>query len=119
MLARASAAEVWTSAHQDSGRIVGRLVEDKVWVCSGRVWVVSSGMDEGDTETGSLDSFEELFRDDGVCVDVAVFDGRRDTLELGELGHAAVRADGFGVARHVALGVFGVVEQAVEVFVAF
>ena len=66
------------------------MVEDEAWVF-GAVFVEAEGEEEGFAETGALDGLEELFWDDGICVDVGAFEGASDSFpgcEFGETGRA-------------------------------
>mmetsp|Transcript_15577 Transcript_15577/g.49249 ORF Transcript_15577/g.49249 Transcript_15577/m.49249 type:complete len:529 (-) Transcript_15577:350-1936(-) len=99
MLARGAAAKILPS-HKDVGTAVGLLVEHEVGPL-GLAVVLVAELEEGRrAQPRALDRLEELLGDDAVRVHVRFPQRRgRDTLELGELRHAAGRGAGRGGAR--------------------
>ncbi len=68
MLPRRAGAKV-RSAHKNAGIAIGGLVEDEV-LDQFAFFVVRPFVEEERAKPAALDSLEELFRDDGVGVDV-------------------------------------------------
>ena len=85
MLAARSTAEI-IAADNHRRRTIGALVKHEIRLL-GAVLGVAHLVEQVLAETGALDGFEEVLRDDHICVDVDHVHRRRDAAMLGELIH--------------------------------